>query len=212
MERALPLLTAAVLLAALAGCSAGADDATVPPAAERGLAGNTSTTDVPSDGSAPTPGGAFSGSTLTTGAASSDDSRGAAIRPSPRGNEMAAPTAQSRPMGEAPTGEAKARIVAGPGGILGQNGHGAYVCKVIGAPTGSMSSAEGAMPASGMALAINANESGSTVLELPVGENNLATYCTDPGGAGPNFTGTSAAFVITAGGSTDVEITAAPHP
>jgi hypothetical protein len=68
------------------------------------------------------------------------------------------------------------------------------------------------MPSSGVALAVNANESGTTLLELPAGENNLATYCTDPGGVGPNFTGTSAAFVITAGGSTDVEITAAPRP
>ena len=126
--------------------------------------------------------------------------------------EMAAPPLQNRPTGEAAAGEAKARIVAGPGGILGQNGHGGYVCKLIGAPTISVSPAESSMPDSNVAQAVKASESGTTVLEFPAGENTLATYCTDPGGVGPSFTGTSAAFVVTEGGSTDVVITAAPHP
>jgi hypothetical protein len=133
----------------------------------------------------------LSGSTSTAGAASSGS---------------------NPPPGAAATGEAKARIVAGPGGVLDQNRHGAYVCKLIGSPTISLSSAESSMPDSSVALAVNANESGTTVLQFPVGENNLATYCTDPGGVGPSFTGTSAAFVVTEGGSTDVEITATPRP
>jgi hypothetical protein len=190
MKRALPLLTAAVLLAALASCSAGADNATVPPAAEQGFPGNTS----------------------TAGAASSGGSRGVADRPGPRVTEMAASHTQSRPTGEATVGEARARIVAGPRGVPGQSGHSDYICKVIGAPTVSLSSAEGTMSGSGVALAVDAFESGTTVLELAAGENNLATYCTDPGGVGPNFTGTSATFVVTEGGSTDVDITAVPRP
>lgn len=194
MERVLPLLTGAVLLAALAGCSAGADDATVPPAAERELSAGTATTDV-----------AGSGSISTTKAASAANSPGAPARPSPRADVTPPSTSNS------PTGKAKARIVAG-GGALGQTRHGTYVCKLIGASAVSLSSTEGSMSGSGDGLAVDANESGTTVLELPAGENNLATYCTDPGGVGPDFTGTSAAFVVAEGGSTDVEISAAPHP
>ena len=212
MERALPLLTAAILLAALAGCSADADDATMPPASERGLSGSTSTTDVAASGSNATPGAASPGGNTAPGAASPGDPRGEAPGPRPGVTEMAAPPAQNRPTGEAAAGEAKARIVAGRGGILGQNGHGGYVCKLIGAPIISVSSAESSMPESSVALAVNASEGGTTVLEFPAGENTLATYCTDPGGVGPSFTGTSAAFVVTEGGSTDVVITAAPHP
>ncbi len=212
MERALPLLTAAVLLAALAGCSADALDATVPPASERGLSGSTSTTDVAASGSNATPGAPSLGGNTTPGAASSGDPRGAAPGPRPGVTEMAAPPLQNRPTGEAAAGEAKARIVAVPGGILGQNGHGGYVCKLIGAPIISVSSAESSMPDGNVAQAVNASEGGTTVLEFPAGESTLATYCTDPGGVGPSFTGTSAAFVVTEGGSTDVVITAAPHP
>lgn len=190
MERVLPLLTGAVLLAALAGCSAGADHATVPPAVERELSGSTSTMSTGSDGATSRPGTPSSGSASTPRAPSS-------------GNAYA----QDRP-----TGEAKTRIVAGGGGAPGQSGHGAYTCKFIGAPTVSLSSAQNSMSGSRVALAFAATESGTTVLEMSEGENNLATYCTDPGGVGPNFTGTSAAFAVTEGGSTDVEITAVPRP
>ncbi|MGW6172565.1 hypothetical protein ACWF5H_03630 [Arthrobacter sp. NPDC055138] len=193
MERVLPLLTSAVLLAALADCSASAEGATVPPAAEQGSSGSTAATDA-----------ASSRSTLMTHAASAGNSPGVApARTSP----PVASYAQSRP-----TGEARARIVAGAGGALGQAEHGAYVCKLISTPTVSLYAAGGSMSGSGVALAVNANEGGTTVLELPAGEINLAAYCADPGGVGPDFTGTSAAFVVTEGGSIDVEITAAPQP
>ncbi|MGM0928314.1 MAG: hypothetical protein ACQEXN_01205 [Actinomycetota bacterium] len=184
MERVLPLLTGAVLLAAVAGCSAGADHATVPPAAEQELSGGGS----------------------TPGAASAGGGSGRSVRSSPRAADVTPPSTP-----DTPTGTAKARIVAG-GGTLGQSGHGSYVCRLIGAPAVGLSSAEGSMSGSGGALAVDASESGTTVLDLPAGENNLATYCTDPGGVGPIFTGTSAAFVVAEGGSTDVEITAAPQP
>ncbi|MEV7646173.1 hypothetical protein [Arthrobacter sp. NPDC089319] len=193
MERVLPLLTAAVLLAALAGCSANADGATVPRAAEQGLSRSTAATD-----------GAASVSTSMTNAASAGNSPGVATA---RTSPPVASYAQSRP-----TGEARARIVAGTGGALGQTGHGAYVCKLISTPTVSLYSAGGSMSGGGDTQAVDANESGTTVLELPAGEINLAAYCADPGGVGPDFTGTSAAFVVTDGGSIDVEIAAAPQP
>ncbi|WP_353916080.1 hypothetical protein [Arthrobacter sp.] len=189
MERAL-LLTGAVLLAAWAGCPAGADHATVPPAVERELSGSTSTMSTGSAGATSRPGTPSSGSASTPRAPSS-------------GNAYA----QNRP-----TGEAKAWIVAGAGGAPGQSGHGAYICKLIGSPAVSLSSAKSSMSGSGVALAFDATESDATVLEMPEGENNLATYCTDPGGVGQDFAGTSGAFVVTEGGSTDVEITADPQP
>ncbi|MFT4471753.1 hypothetical protein ACMX2H_17775 [Arthrobacter sulfonylureivorans] len=175
MERALPLLTAAVLAAALAGCSAGAENATAPPP---------TAAPVPAaEPSAPAQPGKLSDRPPATG------------------------SVQQRP-----TGEARARIVVGAGAVFGQAGHGAHVCKLISTPTVSLYSAGGSMSGSGVALAVDANESGTTVLELPAGEINLTAYCTDPGGVGPAFTGTSAAFVVTEGGSTDVEIIATPHP
>ncbi|TJY69259.1 hypothetical protein E4J89_11930 [Arthrobacter sp. CAU 1506] len=245
MERALPLLTAAVLVAAVAGCSAVAENATAPPPAtasesepapsapapdpaplpasntpaavpapvpspEQELSG-TATPDAAAGNSPGASAGSGARSTQLAAPDPAPDQKNAPPQPTPPGNLSDGPPATGYTQ-DRPTGEAKARIVVGTGAAFGQAGHGAYVCKLISTPTVSLYSAGGSMSGSGVALAVEANESGTTVLELPAGEINLTAYCTDPGGVGPAFTGTSAAFVVTEGGSTDVEITATPHP
>lgn len=233
MERALPLLTAAVLAAALAGCSAGAENATAPAPDPAPLPASHTAAAEPAPALSPSPEQELSGTAMPDAAAS--HSPGAAAGSGARTTELAAPpdpapdqknapqpsTQPGHPSDgppatgytrDRPTGEAKARIVVGSGAAFGQAGHGGYVCKLISTPTVSLYSAGGSMSGSGVALAVDANERGTTVLELPAGEINLTVYCTDPGGVGPAFTGTSTAFVVTEGRSTDVEITATPHP
>jgi hypothetical protein len=201
MRRALPLLTGAALLAALAGCSGSSEERV---AQTMGTQGSGLGETAASTGLLESAG---SGGTATGEPEASGPARSAPLPSGPVVQHPAGNYAQDRP-----GGEVTVRIVTVQGGSLGENGHDAYVCKLISTPTISLYSAGGSMSGSGVALTVDVNEDSTTVLSLPAGEINLTAYCTDPGGVRPDFTGNSPDFVVTEGGSTDVEITAGPRP